>query len=133
MAVQKGVECISYEAGGTIGQYEPVKRGSTANQVVVPTATSDIVVGVSQIDATSGEPISVCSKPGAVVLMRVGSGGVTDGDPVGIDSGDKTEIATITEAGNGSTLKQIIGYAEETGVENQLIPVRLTLSKTMIA
>jgi hypothetical protein len=132
MAVMKGVHTVSYEAGGTIGQYEPVKLGTSSNTVVVPTATTDWVDGVAMIDATSGKPVSVAKTPGEVVLMRVGSGGVIKGDLCGLDSTDKTEIATITENGGGSTLKQVVVRAEETGIENQLISCTLVLSRTII-
>jgi len=128
MAVKKGVSGFSYKAGGTIGQYEPVKLGSGANEVIVPTAVTDIVVGVSQIDAVAGGEISVADK--VIVLMRVGSAGVTKGDPITLDSTDKTEIATLTKG--TTSIRQLIGYAEATGVENEYIPVRLQLGDTLI-
>lgn len=128
MAVQKGVSGFSYKAGGTMGKYEPVKLGTGDNEVIVPTAVTDIIVGVTQIDAVAGDEVSVADK--GVVLMRVGSGGITKGNAVTLDSTDKTEIAVLTK-GNTST-RQLIGYAEATGVENEYIPVRLQLGDTMV-
>ena len=61
--------------------------------------------------------------PGSVVLMRVGSGGVTKDDYVGIDGSDATEIATLTLSGSGTTNRQVLGIALRTGVSNDLVPV----------
>ncbi len=128
MAVQKGVSGFSYKAGGTILQYEPVKLGTGANEVIVPTAVTDIIVGVSQIDAVSGGEVSVANE--GIVFMRVGSGGVTKGNPVTLDATDKKEIAVLTKG--TTSIRQLIGYAEATGVENEYIPVRLQLGDTLI-
>ncbi len=128
MAVMKGVKGVSYKAGGTIGQYEPVKLGTDANTVIVPTAVTDRITGVAMIDAETGENVSVATS--GIVFMRVGASGVTKGDALTLDSTDKKEVATLTK-GNTST-RQLIGYAEETGVENQIIGVNLQLGDTMI-
>lgn len=121
MAVQKDVRTASFEAGGTIGQYEPVKLTS-ANTVIVAAADSDLIVGVSQIDATSGEEVSVAI--GGITLMRVGTNGVTLNTTVGLDAADPTEIDTYASGDND----QIVGIAQATGVANDLVPVLLTLN-----
>lgn len=121
MTVQKGVEAVSYVAGGTIGQYEPVKL-SAANTVIVAAADSDLIVGVSQVDAASGEEVSVAI--GGIVKMRVGVNGVTINTSVGLDAADPTEIDTYASGDND----QIIGIAQATGVANDLVPVQLTLN-----
>lgn len=131
MATQKNavLNAVSFQAGGTIGQFEPVKltTASGANKVVVvPTASTDRVVGVAQIDATSGQAVSVTPiSAGAIVKMRVGSGGVTAGDLVGLDGTDYTEIATLTLSGSGTTLRQVLGEALQTGVSNDYVEVLL--------
>lgn len=136
MTIQKGVNPLSYVSGGVIGQYEPVKMGTAANTVIVPTAVTDIVVGVSQLDAVSGANVPVETRPGTVVKMRVGSGTVTGGNAVTIDATDFREIATLTKAGAGTTLRQLIGYVEapssKTYAENTYAPVRLALGDTLI-
>ena len=124
----KGV--VSIKAGGTVGQYEPVKLNSTQEEVVVTTGTTDLVYGVSLIDGVDGDMVSI-ARSGSV-LMRCGSGGVTLGNLVGIDSSDKTEIAAITESGTGTTLHDIIGQAEQTGASNALVVVGLRIGRTLI-
>jgi len=137
MAVQKGINPISYRAESAVGQYEPVKFGTAANSVVSPSATTDKVVGVTQLDQpTAGGHVPVETTPGAVVKMRVGVNGVTGQDSVTIDSTDKTEIDTLTKNQAGVNLAFEIGVVDApTSVdyaENEYAPIRLVLADAPI-
>lgn len=135
MTIQKGVNPLSYSAGGTISQYEPVKMGTTDNTVIRVSATSDIPIGVAQLDADSNKNVPVETRPGAVVKMRVGSGGVSGGNSVGIDSTDKTEIAALTLDYSGTTRTFRYGIVDAASgtsfAENELAPIRLTLDNVL--
>lgn len=131
MAVTKGLNPVSYKAGEALEIYIPVKMGTANNTVIKPTAATDIVVGVTTLDAASGANVPV--EPigsGKTIKMRVGSGGVTGGDIVGLDGTDKTEIATLTEDGSGTTLRQILGVVGgdtgKTYAENTYAPIVLS-------
>jgi hypothetical protein len=119
----------SVKAGGTIGQYEPLKLSTedTANDglvVVVATAITDTVIGWSLNDATSGDGLDMAiPNSGAIVPARVGSGGVTQGNNVGLDGTDKTEVAALTLAAGGGTIRQCLGQVLRTGVSNDLVPL----------
>lgn len=137
MTVQKGLNPVSYLAGGTIAIYSPVKMGVAANTVIATSAATDPVVGFAQLDASSGGNVPVePAGSGATVKLRVGSGTVTGGDLVGLDGTDKTEIATLTEAGAGTTVRQVLGIvAASTGktyAENTYAPVTLVSARTTI-
>lgn len=55
----RGVSPASFVAGGTIALGAAVKMDSTANQVVVTSAITDIVIGVALTSAVSGETVPV--------------------------------------------------------------------------
>jgi len=124
MAVQKGVESVSQVAGGAIPKYAPVKL-SAANTVVVPTADDDEIVGVAQIDAASGQEVSVAIA--GQVIMTAGANGVTLDDLVGLNTADPTKVDTYNAANND----QIIGRAMSTAAAGKPAEVLLSLnSKT---
>jgi hypothetical protein len=118
----------SVTAGAAFAQWEPVKtttEGTDGQELTVikSSATSSIIIGVALDAAVSaGDGVEI-ALPGSIVLMRVGSGGVTKDDYVGIDGSDATEIATLTLSGSGTTNRQVLGIALRTGAENALIPV----------
>lgn len=118
----------SVKAGAAFAQFEPLKsttEGTDANELTVikSSATSSVIIGIALDAATAAGQMVEMALPGSVVLMRVGSGGVTKDDYVGIDGSDATEIATLTLSGSGTTNRQVLGIALRTGVSNDLIPV----------
>lgn len=136
MAVQKGVQSVSFQSGGAIAQYIPVKLDSASNlnKVLAVTAATDKVVGFSQLDATENQEIPIATS--GIVYARVGSGGVTKNDYVLLDGSDPTEVATYTPlatSSTGGTRRQIIGTAQESGVENDIIPILLDMFTDLIA
>lgn len=73
------VSKLPFVAGGTIAANSAVKLDSTAGQVVVTTAITDVVVGVVGVDAVAGEGVSV--QIAGVAKVRCKSA-VTLGDQV---------------------------------------------------
>lgn len=122
MAVQKGVLTKSYKAGGTIGKYEPVKLGTNTGEVIVPAADSDLIIGVSMIDAEAGQEVSVAYA--GTVKMRVGAAGILKGDKVGLDATDPTEVIAYNSANND----QVIGIAEIAESVDEYTQVALSLN-----
>jgi hypothetical protein len=117
----------SVKAGAAIAKWEPVKLSTedTENEgiVVIKTAaTTDVFIGVALNDATAANQGIDIALPGSVVLMRAG-GAITQGNDVGLSGTDKAEIAALTLAAGGGTIRRVIGTALRTGVENDLIPV----------
>lgn len=55
----QGVEAIGFVAGGTIGVNRLVKLDSTAGQVVVTSAITDVAIGTALNSASSGELVAV--------------------------------------------------------------------------
>lgn len=118
----------SVTSGAAFAQFEPLKsttEGTDGQELTVikSSATSSVIIGVALDSATAAGQGVEMALPGSVVLMRVGSGGVTKDDYVGIDGSDATEIATLTLAGSGTTNRQVLGIALRTGVSNDLVPV----------
>jgi len=121
MSVAKCIKTIPYEAGGVVNQWSPVKLGTGDNQVIVPTAQSDICVGVAVNDSlASGYGVDVAIQ--GVVLAKVGTGGWVKGEKLGLGS-DFVSLITY----NPSTHEQVIGIAEEAGSANDVKAVRLLL------
>ena len=111
----------SVTSGAAFAQFEPLKsttEGTDGQELTVikSSATSSVIIGVALDSATAAGQGVEMALPGSVVLMRVGSGGVTKDDYVGIDGSDATEIATLTLAGSGTTNRQVLGIALRTGV-----------------
>jgi hypothetical protein len=115
-------------SGAAFAQWEPVKittEGTDAQELTVikAAANTDKVIGFAIQESTAaGQSIEI-ALPGSVVLARVGSGGVTQGNDVGLDSSDPTEIAALTLSGSGTTNRQVLGVALRTGSSNELVPV----------
>ena len=132
MAYQKGDALdVPFIAGGTISQYEPVMidtSDTTGNTVIRVAATTDIPIGFSQIDATSGQEVSV--RIAGVTKCRVGTA-ATIGLLGGIDGTDKAEVTNITESGSGTTLTWVHGQFMATGVTNDIVPLRLIMGRTL--
>lgn len=108
--VMRGVKTVSYKAGAVIGQFVPVKLGTNAEEVIVPTAQTDVVRGITSVDSIrAGEGIDVAINSGATITAKVGIGGWTKGALLGLGA---DFISLITY--NSATHDQVIGIAEET-------------------
>jgi len=126
MAVQRAVRTASFKAGATIAKYAPVKNDTVKGKgfVIPTTANSDKTIGFAQLDALEEQELPV-ALIGSVLKMRVGSAGVSQNDWVGLDSSDPSEIETLTLSATGTTIRQVIGLALESGNENDYIEVLL--------
>jgi len=126
MAVQRAVRTASFKAGGTISKYTPVKNDTVKGKgyVIPVTVNTDKVIGFAQLDASDEQELPV-ALIGSVLKMRVGSGGVSQNDWVGLDSTDPTEIARLTLSASGTTIRQVIGLSLEAGNENDYVEVLL--------
>lgn len=85
----------SVTSGAAFAQFEPLKsttEGTDGQELTVikASATSSVIIGVALDSATAAGQGVEMALPGSVVLMRVGSGGVTKDDYVGIDGSDAT-------------------------------------------
>ena len=69
-----GSAAVSMVAGGTITRNSCVSLNSSG-QVIVTTAITDVVFGVAQQDAASGEQVPVLTVSGAIVTL-VASGAI---------------------------------------------------------
>lgn len=108
--VMRNIQTVSYKSGAVIGQFVPVKLGTNAEEVVIPTAQTDIVRGITTIDSIrAGEGIDVAVNSGATMTAKVGTGGWTKGNKLGLGA---DFISLITY--NSATHDQVIGIAEET-------------------
>jgi hypothetical protein len=123
MGVQRGVQTVSYKADAVIGQFVPVKLGTNAEEVSIPTAQTDIVRGITMIDsARAGEGIDVAVNSGATVLAKVGTGGWTKGDKLGLGA---DFISLILY--NSATHDQVVAIAEETNTAGNFAEATLVL------
>lgn len=125
MAVNKSLQCISMKAEGTIPKNVPVKLGTGSGTVTAVTANTDIVVGVSQLDATDGFELPVAIS--GVVKLKCGAS-VSKDVWVGLDGTTATKVSTLTLAGGGTTIRQIVGRSHEAGALDEFIQVQLNLS-----
>lgn len=108
--VMRNIQTVSYKSGAVIGQFVPVKLGTNAEEVVIPTAQTNIVRGITTIDSIrAGEGIDVAVNSGATMTAKVGTGGWTKGNKLGLGA---DFISLITY--NSATHDQVIGIAEET-------------------
>ena len=121
--VMRNVRTVSYKAGAVIGQFVPVKLGTNAEEVVVPTAQTDIVRGITTIDSIrAGEGIDVAVNSDCTMTAKVGAGGWTKGALLGLGA---DFISLITY--NSTTHNQVIGIAEETLSDGEFGEITLKL------
>lgn len=109
----------AFVAGGAIAVNRLVKFGADDNTVVVATAATDPVIGVSDDahDAATGDRCDVflCG----IADVKLGVGGITRGLLIGSDAtGQGVAVSTI---GNRS-----VGVALMTGVAGDIVPVLLS-------
>ena len=133
MSTYSIVKRFPAKSGAAFGQFEPLKitTEDTENEglVVIKTAaTTDVVIGISLNDSTAaGQGIDYASV-GSIVPIRSG-GVISAGASVGLSGTDKTEIAALTFGSGGGTNRQVIGIALKTAVENEMIPVLITMGQ----
>jgi len=137
MAVYNLYNKKSVLSGAAFAQFEPVKlttAGTDANELTVikAAANTDKVIGFAIQESTAAGQTIEIAVPGNVVLARVGSGGVTAGDYVGLDSSDPTEIATLTLSGSGTTNRQVLGIVLASGSSNELVPLQFSPFVTQV-
>jgi hypothetical protein len=137
MSTYKIVGRKSVTSGAAFAQWEPVKittEGTDAQELTVikTAANTDTVIGFALQEATaSGQSVEIAFA-GSIVLARVGSGGVSAGNYVGLDSSDPTEIAALTLSGSGTTNRQVLGVALRAGSSNEYVPVEVTPFVTQV-
>jgi Uncharacterized conserved protein (DUF2190) len=103
----------SYKAEATVEGFRIVKAGSADLTAIKATGATDALLGTSDaLDKATGEMVDVSLSPLAEVRL---GGTVTRGAPLTSDANGKA-VATST-AGN-----RIIGYAEASGVADDVIP-----------
>jgi hypothetical protein len=100
--------------------------------VIKAAANTDKVIGFAIQESTAAGQTIEIAVPGSIVLARVGSGGVTAGDYVGLDSSDPTEIATLTLSGSGTTNRQVLGIVLASGSSNELVPLQFSPFVTQV-
>jgi len=106
---------LAYLATAAIAARSLVKHGANDGEVVLATATTDSLVGVTtDIPAAAGDHVDVVRA--GVVPVRYG-GTVTRGAPL---TADATGAAVVAAAGN-----QVIGYAEVSGVAGDIGSIHL--------
>lgn len=111
---------LNYVAAGAIAARRIVKHGAADGAALQATASTEAFLGVStDIPAGSGERVDVYRE--GVVPVQYG-GNVTRGDPLTSDADGKAVVAAPTAA----ALAQVIGYAEISGVANDIGSVHLS-------
>lgn len=110
----------SYLAQAQIGPYLIVKDGTADGTVTPATAATDKPKGVSvpTITVPSGQRADVVLDGIAQVVL---GGTVTRGDPI---TANATGQGVLAAPGAGVN-NHIVGFAEVSGVANDVIPVRL--------
>jgi hypothetical protein len=122
MTVLRGVQSVSYEAGAVLGQYIPVKLSN--GKLVKATSQGDIIRGITLIDSIRlGEGIDIAINSGCTVLCKVGVGGWSAGDRLGLGSDFESLVVY-----NPAVHNQVIGIAETTETTyGVLAPITLLL------
>ena len=108
-------EVYSFKANGALVKSTLVKLDTTEGQVVQATAATDEVIGVTTVDAASGQSVAVQEDQIARVKLW---GTVAIGDKLTATTGG-VAITTVT-AGNKS-----FGIALKAGLTGEFIPVLL--------
>ena len=113
----------NYSAGAAVAANRIVKPGAADNEVIVGAAVSDALIGVStDIAADSGERCDVIHA--GIAPVKLG-GTVARGDPITSD-GTGQGVAAAPAAG---TNNRIVGFALNSGVSGDIIPVLLAPSR----
>jgi hypothetical protein len=111
-----------FTAGGAISAFTCVKFGSDDNSVVAATAATDVVIGIAQHDASSGEGVRVMM----LGISRAKAGGtITRGALVGSDASGQV-VALAPAAG---TNNYAVGYALASAASGDIIPVLVVPSR----
>jgi len=116
MSVYQESRHLNFVAGADLSakQYHIVKLDSTANQVVLASAATDVAVGVLANAPADGAEADVVGRNAQGTFKVMAGGNVSLGAYLTSDSNGKA-VATTT-AGN-----EVIGIALEAGVDTQII------------
>lgn len=113
-----GTSPLNMTAGGTIAQHRLVKLDSTAGQVVVTSAITDLAIGAVNISAVSGDPVPVQTMG---VVKLTASGAITLGDEVMPTSSGSGKVVTSS----GATAKSVGVALEAALADGDVIAVLL--------
>lgn len=123
-----GVSLINFKAGGTIGINRAVMLDSTANQVVVTTAITDVAIGFATQAASAGDnvPVQVFGKAKAVASDAVSLGAqlmpTSSGSGKVVTAAGATAkscaIALQASGADGDTIEVLVGIGNVNGVAN---------------
>ena len=100
----------TFVAQAAITKNYPVELHTTANNVNVIGAASDVVIGIALDTVSAGANIKVLMA-GPTKIM-VSAAAVTKGTYVAL-SGTAGKVAAVTLSGSGTTLQYVIGIALE--------------------
>jgi hypothetical protein len=127
MSVMKNVIATSRRCGqSSLAQYVPVIRGTDPEEVISPAADSDIVEGITLLDARwDGEEVPICKQPGSTVLATAGAGGWTKGMILGLDGANLARLKQYAAADH----EIIVAVAEEAKSEGELGSCTLLLQR----
>jgi hypothetical protein len=107
--------------GAAISPYRVCKWGGADNTAIQATASTDILIGVSnELGAASGDAAVDLVRIG-VAEVELGAGGIARGQPVTSDSAGKGVHANPGAGANA----YVIGYAERSGNAGDIVPVLL--------
>lgn len=115
----------TYRAASAIGQYQPVamlgavSAASALDEVVIPAANAQPLLGVARASAGVGEPVTVDLAPGFVKMLAAASLGA--GAFVGL-GGATWGVTPIAAASIGV---KVIGQAEQNAAAADVFTVRL--------
>src|SRR3990167_5521569 len=117
---QKYISPVGLVAGASLAakQYHGVKAASTAGQVISVAASTDVVIGIVQNDAASGEPADVAML--GVALAIAGTSTITLGETLRCNSTGRM-IETTTDNG-----RRIAVALQASGADGDEISVLLT-------
>ena len=105
-----------FKATAALGRGILVKLSS--GEVVVATAATDKIVGITESSCEAGEVVSVRLLSGAGTAQVKAGGNVSVGDYLTSDADG--EVVATTTGGN-----KVVGQALEAGVDNDIIEVLL--------
>lgn len=112
----------AYKAGAQIAPYTIVKWDAVDFQVITAAAATDKIAGVSvpNVTAPVGQRVDVIKSGIAQVVL---GGVVTRGDPITSNATGQGVLAAPAAGVNN----RIVGYAEKSGVANDIIPVLMNI------
>lgn len=114
----QGISPISFTAGGTIGINRAVKLDSTAGQVVVTSAITDVCVGVAIQSGTSGTLVAVQTSG---VAKMVASDAIALNAQVMPTASGSGKVVTAA----GATAKSLGVALQASGADGDVIEVLL--------